>query len=185
MGHDRLVIGKHVADKLVLEVHPVRQIAECRVRIADGWEALKSGQYGKGQSLFSLIGVGLLTQIEWIEQALELLVKLDEAKWRPLIDGIEQRPAWRVMRHDAMHFVDRLFTMDRRRNDPITGDVKWHLIDPDFACGTIRTGDATINIPELLAAVTDFLVRALPLVQDPARADLNVTTLRNVRAQRP
>jgi hypothetical protein len=165
-----LELRTHFADKLVLEAQPVRQIAECQARIADGWEALKGGQYERGQSLFNLIGIGLLMQVEWIDQDLELLVKLDEAKWRPLVDGIEQRPAWLAMRHDSAHFVDRLFTMDRRENDPNTGEVKWRLVDPDFARGTICTGNATINIPELLATLTGFLIRARPLLQDPARA---------------
>jgi hypothetical protein len=168
MGDKSFQVRTHVGNVSTRDSHVLRQIADCRWRIADGWEALKERQDEKRGALFSLIGVGLLTQIGWVDQAFKILISLDDARdemqWRPLVDGVEQRTTWRAMRDDAAHFIDRIFTVHPRADNPETGDAVWRVIDPDFASDTICTGDASINIPELLATVDDFLIRARPLV---------------------
>jgi hypothetical protein len=190
MGDKSLQVRTHAGNVPIRDSHVLRQIADCRWRIAGGWEALKDRKGEKSEALFSLIGLGLLTQIGWVDQAFKILIALDdardEAQWRPLVEGLEQRTAWRAMRDDAAHFIDRTFTVHPRANNPEAGDAVWRVIDPDFASGTICTGDASINVPELLATVDDFLIRARPLViQDRALAEPRVAGLQNLRANRP
>jgi hypothetical protein len=187
MGDKSLQVGTHVGNVSIRDSRVLRQIADCRGRNADGWEALKDRQDDKRGALFSLIGVGLFTQIGWVDQAFKSLIALDDARdetqWRPLVDGLEQRTGWRTMRDDAAHFIDRIFTVHPRANNPEPGDAVWRVIDPDFASGTICTGDASINIPELLATVDDFLIRARSLViQNRALTEpTNAARLQNLR----
>jgi len=153
MGDKSLQVRTHAGNVSIRDSHVLRQIADCRWRIAGGWEALRDRKGEKSEALFSLIGLGLLTQIGWVDQAFKILIAFDdardEAQWRPLVEGLEQRTAWRAMRDDAAHFIDRTFTVHPRATNPEAGDAMWRVIDPDFASGTICTGDASNQRPRV------------------------------------
>ena len=122
-----------------------------------GWQFLKDGPFEKGSAIFSLVGTGLLVQIGWIVQGLEILVKRNRAKWFTLVDSVKQKDTWNSLRHDAAHFIDRIYTIDHRGNDPDTDPSFWNIINPDLDGDFIQTGNTTLIIPEMLAEIDAFL----------------------------
>jgi hypothetical protein len=162
----------HVVEKLV----EILQL----VKVADGH--LRSGSISD-KSTRDLVLIGLLISCGNIVEGLGILRDMDPTKFAAVWDFYKEKfEVWRQMRHDAAHYMERIFRIKPER-DPLTvlNESEWMVIisvdinnpsDP-----VIRTGNDELHLNDALAAaqeIVDGLVLAEPDVR--RRANLRASS---------